>query len=67
MNEFRKETLIVISHRLPSISEFDRIMLIDSGCVAEFGNHNELMQAKGIYYMMYNKQMEMFKDGEESE
>lgn len=67
MNEFRKETLIVISHRLPSISEFDRIMLIDSGCVAEFGNHNELMQAKGIYYTMYNKQMEMFKDGEESE
>ena len=42
-------------------------MLIDSGCVAEFGNHNELMQAKGIYYTMYNKQMEMFKDGEESE
>lgn len=67
MNEFRDETLIAISHRLPSISAFDKIMLIDSGHVAEYGNHDELMKAKGIYYMMYNKQMEMFKDGEESE
>ena len=64
MQRLGKKTMIVVSHKLSSIADFDKIMLIDSGSICEYGNHNELMLAKGLYYTMYNKQIEMFKDGE---
>ncbi len=67
MQRLGDKTMIVVSHKLASISDFDKIMLIDSGSICEYGNHTELMLAKGLYYTMYNKQLEMFKDGETGE
>lgn len=43
-------TTIVISHRLSTIVDADKIVVIDKGVVVEEGTHPELMRAKGFYY-----------------
>uniref|UniRef100_A0A336LJ59 ABC-type xenobiotic transporter n=1 Tax=Culicoides sonorensis TaxID=179676 RepID=A0A336LJ59_CULSO len=45
-------TTIVISHRLSTIVDADKIVVIDKGVVVEEGTHNELMKAKGAYYSL---------------
>ena len=48
-----KCTRIVIAHRLSTLREADRIVVIDKHHIAEVGSHNELMKKKGIYYGQY--------------
>ncbi|XP_063698920.1 multidrug resistance protein homolog 49-like isoform X2 [Culicoides brevitarsis] len=43
-------TTIVISHRLSTIVNADKIVVIDKGVVVEEGKHSELMEIKGIYH-----------------
>ena len=43
-------TSFVIAHRLSTIRNADRIFVIQNGGIAESGNHEELMAAKGLYY-----------------
>ena len=45
------------THRLSTIRDADRIMVIGEGCIQEMGNHEELMEKKGIYYQMVTSQM----------
>ena len=47
-------TCITIAHRLPTIKSADRIFVVDSGQVVEFGSHGELMQKKGSYFNLWN-------------
>jgi len=47
-------TTFIIAHRLSTIRNADRIVVIDSGCVAEQGSHDELLGRKGIYWRLYN-------------
>ena len=49
-------TAVIITHRIFSLFNFDRIVVMDEGRVAESGNHDELMEQKGLYYSMYRKQ-----------
>ena len=49
-------TSFVVAHRLSTIKKADRIFVIDDGIIKESGNHDELMEAKGIYYSMYMSQ-----------
>ncbi|MBI4228856.1 MAG: ABC transporter ATP-binding protein [Deltaproteobacteria bacterium] len=52
----RGKTLIVISSRVPSISGFDRIAVLEKGRVLELGSHEELMAKEGIYESLYKVQ-----------
>ncbi|MCI0454166.1 MAG: ABC transporter ATP-binding protein/permease, partial [Candidatus Dadabacteria bacterium] len=47
------KTLIVVSSKVPSISGFDKIAVLDKGRLAELGNHNDLLYSDGIYTKLY--------------
>ncbi len=49
-------TSLIIAHRLSTIRDADRIVVIKDGTVAESGNHEELLAAKGEYYQLYKNQ-----------
>jgi ATP-binding cassette subfamily B protein len=49
-------TSFVIAHRLSTIKRADRILVIESGRVAENGTHAELIRARGHYYDLYTRQ-----------
>lgn len=49
------KTLIVIAHRLNTIEDADKIMVIRDGQIAESGDHESLMRDEGIYYNMVTK------------
>ena len=46
-------TTLTIAHRLSTIKNSDRILVLTDSGIAEEGNHNELMEQKGIYYNFY--------------
>ncbi|MBR4162707.1 MAG: ABC transporter ATP-binding protein [Solobacterium sp.] len=52
----RSRTLIIISHRLSTISGADRIYVLDHGNVIEEGNHQELLQKRGFYFDLFENQ-----------
>jgi len=52
----RGRTTFIIAHRLNTIREADRILVIERGEIAEQGSHAELMARRGAYYQMYMNQ-----------
>ncbi len=52
----KNRTSLIIAHRLSTIRDADKIVVIDSGHVAEEGSHNELIRKKGCYYELYQTQ-----------
>jgi len=56
-NEFLAEkTTIIITHRIYSLLAFDKIIVIEDGSIVEEGTHQELLDLKGYYFDMYEKQ-----------
>lgn len=56
-NELSKgRTTLIIAHRLATIKDADRILLIDDGKVKECGTHQELIDLNGDYAKLYNAQ-----------
>ncbi|MFQ3576421.1 MAG: ABC transporter ATP-binding protein [Cytophagales bacterium] len=51
-NLMKSRTSIVIAHRLSTIHAADLIVVLDKGQIVETGNHQELMNNKGIYYKL---------------
>jgi ABC-type multidrug transport system fused ATPase/permease subunit len=47
--EFTDSTLLVIAHRLSTIADFDRILVLGDGMVAEFGTPRELWEKNGVF------------------
>ncbi len=50
-------TVILISHRITTLMQADRILVLDRGKVAELGTHEELVRRDGIYRKIYEIQM----------
>lgn len=50
-------TVILISHRVTTLMQADRILVLDRGRVADIGTHGELISRPGIYQEIYNIQM----------
>ena len=51
------KTSIIISHRVSSVKHADQILVLEAGKIAEQGNHTELLERKGAYSELYEKQM----------
>ena len=52
------KTSFVIAHRLSTVQNADKILVVDHGDVVEQGTHAELMASKGYYYRLYASQFE---------
>jgi len=52
----RGRTAVVIAHRLSTVRNADRVHVVDGGRIVEQGTHNELLQRKGIYAQLYERQ-----------
>lgn len=50
------KTAIVVAHRLSTLSDMDRIVVIDEGKIVEDGTHNQLKNAKGLYSALWKRQ-----------
>ena len=49
-------TVLVIAHRLSTVTNADKIIVLDKGEIKEMGTHNELMEKAGHYSNLYNIQ-----------
>lgn len=59
LNTYLKDTTtIVITHRIFTSWQFDKILVLEDGQIAEQGNHEELMQLNGKYAALYRHQTE---------
>lgn len=56
-------TTIAIAHRLSTLRNADRLVVLENGRIAEMGTHAELVKAKGVYYRLLQKQREALKIG----
>ena len=51
-------TTLTIAHRLTTIQGADRILVLSDSNIAEEGNHQELLEKKGLYYQLYTSAYE---------
>ncbi len=54
----KNKTAVIISHRISSVIEADKIIVLDDSAIIEAGTHKELMQVNGKYAELYHKQMD---------
>lgn len=52
------KTTVIISHRVSSVRNADKIIVLDDGNVVEEGSHQALLDKKGTYWELYKKQIE---------
>ena len=57
-------TSFIIAHRLSTVQDMDRILVLHKGRLREVGTHQELLAQRGIYHMLYQLQ---YRDQEERE
>lgn len=50
------KTTIIIAHRISTLQSADRILVLEDGCRAEYGTHEELLALGGVYRSVYDKQ-----------
>ncbi len=56
---YRGRTVVVVAHRLSTVKNADRIIVLDGGKVVESGNHATLIERKGAYYNLVRNQLEL--------
>ncbi|WP_423127969.1 peptidase domain-containing ABC transporter [Gaoshiqia sp. Z1-71] len=54
---FEKRTVVVVAHRLSTIMNADQIVVLKGGMIIEMGNHEKLMEKRGHYFELVDKQM----------
>ncbi|MEE3470026.1 MAG: peptidase domain-containing ABC transporter [Butyrivibrio hungatei] len=59
-NKFRKKTMLIIAHRLATVKNCDKIIVMDKGQIIEQGSHEELMRLKGRYWKLWEMQQGNF-------
>jgi ATP-binding cassette subfamily B protein len=56
----KNKTVIVIAHRLSTLKEMDRLIVLEKGKIIEDGSHASLLKDKGAYYLFYGMQADGF-------
>ena len=56
---YKGRTVVVVAHRLSTVRNADRIIVLDGGKVVETGDHASLIAAKGAYYNLVKNQLEL--------
>ena len=64
---FGSASIILISHRITTLSKADKIIVLDRGRIAEMGTHEELKSAGGIYQRIYEIQSPSMKEVADNE
>jgi ATP-binding cassette subfamily B protein len=60
LNSFYKgKTVVVVAHRLSTVKNADKIIVLDKGQIVEEGTHNELISNQGLYYSLVENQLEL--------
>lgn len=60
LHEFYKgKTVVVVAHRLSTVKDADKIVVLDKGRIAEEGTHKELTAKRGLYYQLVKNQLEL--------
>ena len=54
-----QRTIILVSHRLSTVADCDRIYVMDAGAIIETGTHQQLIDLKGTYFRMARHQMKL--------
>jgi len=57
------KTLIVIAHRLSTVTDADKIYVVNNGNIEDSGTHEELLSHHGLYEKMWNAHMEVKDNG----
>ena len=53
----KDKTTIIVSHRVSSAKNADKIIILDEGRIIQEGSHNQLINQEGYYKDLYNKQL----------
>jgi ATP-binding cassette, subfamily B, multidrug efflux pump len=53
----RQRTSIIVSHRISTVRDADRIFVLDAGRIVERGTHDELVRLNGLYAALHKKQL----------
>lgn len=56
---FRNKTVVIVAHRLSTVRNADKIVVLEGGRIIETGNHRELVESKGAYYNLVKNQLEL--------
>ncbi|PZU90607.1 MAG: ABC transporter ATP-binding protein [Chryseobacterium sp.] len=56
---FKEKTVIIIAHRLSTVKNADKIVVLDNGKIVEIGSHQELTKMKGSYFELVKNQLEL--------
>jgi len=56
---YRGKTVVVVAHRLSTVRDADKIVVLEGGKIAEEGTHQDLTDKKGIYYHLVKNQLEL--------
>lgn len=56
---YKGKTVIIVAHRLSTVKEADKIIVLDNGGIVEIGNHSSLTSKKGYYYELVKNQLEL--------
>ena len=64
---FKNRTNIIIAHRLSTVRNADKIVVLDEGRIAELGSHSELIEKGGLYKRLYEMQFKYEETEEEEE
>lgn len=62
---FKDKTTFIIAHRISSVKNADKILVLNEGKIIEQGKHEELISKKGYYYNTFINQLGDF-NGEEA-